>query len=122
MRTLTCAGVAAVQLGVLTGLLAAAPMESAKVVLLGTGTPIPDPTSSGPAVAVLVNDQAYLFDAGPGVVRQAQAAAEKLRLPALDPANLTRLFVTHLHSDHTLGYADVMLTPWLAGRAGPLEV
>ena len=51
--------------------------EPAKVVLLGTGTPIPDPQSSGPAVAVVVNGTAYLFDAGPGVVRRAQAAAEK---------------------------------------------
>lgn len=100
----------------------AAPADRAKVILLGTGTPIPDPTASGPAVAVVVNGQAYLFDAGPGVVRQAQAAAEKFRLAALDATNLTRLFLTHLHSDHTLGYPDVILTPWVVGRAKPLEV
>ncbi|MFL6447979.1 MAG: MBL fold metallo-hydrolase [Bryobacteraceae bacterium] len=96
--------------------------DAAKVILLGTGTPIPDPTASGPAVVVVVNEQAYLFDAGPGVVRQAQAAAEKFRLAALDPTNLTHLFITHLHSDHTLGYPDVMLTPWVVGRLQPLEV
>ena len=90
--------------------------------MLGSGTPIPDPASSGPCVAVVVNGQAYLFDAGPGVVRRAQAAAEKFRIAALDATNLTRLFITHLHSDHTLGYPDLMLTPWVVGRGRPLEV
>lgn len=96
--------------------------ESAKVIILGSGTPIPDPSSSGPCVAVVVNGQAYLFDAGPGVVRQAQAAAEKFGIAALDATHLTRLFITHLHSDHTLGYPDLMLTPWVVGRREPLEV
>ena len=96
--------------------------ESAKVIILGSGTPIPDPSSSGPCVAVVVNGQAYLFDAGPGVVRQAEAAAEKFGISALDATHLTRLFVTHLHSDHTLGYPDLILTPWVVGRHQPLEV
>jgi ribonuclease Z len=96
--------------------------DRAKVIILGSGTPIPDPSASGPCVAVVVNGQAYLFDAGPGVVRRAQAAAEKFGMAALDATNLTRLFVTHLHSDHTLGYPDLMLTPWVVGRRQPLEV
>ena len=96
--------------------------ERARVILLGTGTPIPDPTASGPAVAVVVNGQAYLFDAGAGVVRQAEAAAQKFGIEALNATNLTRLFLTHLHSDHTLGYPDFILTPWVVGRRQPLEV
>jgi ribonuclease BN (tRNA processing enzyme) len=108
------------------GLLAQAPLaasaERARVVMLGTGTPIPDPESSGPCVAVVVNGQAYLFDAGPGVVRRAQAAAEKFRIAALSSTNLTRVFFTHLHSDHTLGYPDLMLSPWVVGRTQALEV
>jgi ribonuclease BN (tRNA processing enzyme) len=96
--------------------------ESAKVIILGSGTPIPDPSSSGPCVAVVFNGQAYLFDAGAGVVRQAQAAAEKFGIEALDATHLTRLFITHLHSDHTLGYPDLILTPWVVGRREPLEV
>jgi ribonuclease Z len=91
---------------VFAGFLALTPPASAadlaKVIILGSGTPIPDPSSSGPSVAVVVNGQAYLFDAGAGVVRRAQAAAEKFGIAALDAANLTRLFFTHLHSDHTL--------------------
>jgi ribonuclease BN (tRNA processing enzyme) len=96
--------------------------DRAKVVLLGTGTPIPDPTGSGPAVAVVVNGQAYLFDAGAGVVRRAEEAALRFGIEALDATNLTRLFLTHLHSDHTLGYPDVILTPWVVGRRLPLDV
>jgi ribonuclease Z len=96
--------------------------EPAKVVLLGTGTPIPDPSSSGPCVAVVVNGQAYLFDAGPGAVRRAEAAADKFGIRALSARGLTRLFFTHLHSDHTLGYPDVIFTPWVVGRRQPLEV
>jgi ribonuclease BN (tRNA processing enzyme) len=98
------------------------PAESASVIILGSGTPIPDAQSSGPAVAVVAGGQAYLFDAGAGVVRRAEEAAERYRMPELLAANLTRLFLTHLHSDHTLGYADVMLTSWVVGRRQPLEV
>lgn len=106
---------------IMTALIAAG-QSSAKVIILGSGTPIPDPSSSGPCVAVVVNGQAYLFDAGVNVVRQAQAAAEKFNLASLDATHLTRLFITHLHSDHTLGYPDLMLTPWVVGRREPLQV
>jgi ribonuclease BN (tRNA processing enzyme) len=100
----------------------AANSETARVVMLGSGTPIPDPRSSGPAVAIVINDQAYLFDAGAGVVRRAEEAAEKHGERALQAPYLDRLFLTHLHSDHTLGYPDVILTPWVVGRTKPLEV
>lgn len=93
-----------------------------QLVMLGTGNPLPDPDRSGPATAVVVDDTAYLFDCGPGVVRRAAAAAKKHGLPALEPAKLHHLFVTHLHSDHTLGYSDLMFTPWVVGRAAELEV
>src|SRR5512141_77636 len=48
-----------------------------QIVMLGTGTPIPDPDRSGPAVAIVVDSIAYLFDAGAGVVRRAAAAGRK---------------------------------------------
>ena len=44
-----------------------------KVAMLGTGTPNPFPERSGPGVAVVVNDEAYLVDFGPGIVRRAAA-------------------------------------------------
>ena len=62
----------------------ASPADTAQVIILGSGTPIPDPASSGPSVAVVINGRAYLFDAGAGVVRRAQAAAEKFGIAALD--------------------------------------
>src|SRR5436309_3207858 len=77
-----------------------------KVVVLGSGTPNADPDRFGPTVAVVVDDRAYLVDAGVGVVRRA-AAAERNGVAALAAKKLTRAFVTHLHSDHTLGLADL---------------
>ncbi|MBI3791759.1 MAG: MBL fold metallo-hydrolase [Gemmatimonadetes bacterium] len=89
--------------------------------MLGTGTPIPDPERAGPAVAIVVDSVAYLFDAGSGVVRRAAAAARD-GIPALSAPRLGTLFLTHLHSDHTLGLNDVLFTPWIQGRTAPLEL
>ncbi len=94
---------------------AGAPETPTLVVMLGTGTPNPDPERSGPAVAVIAGGQPYLVDCGPGMVRRAAAAG-------LEMPTLTRLFITHLHSDHTLGYADLILTPWVLEREESLEV
>jgi ribonuclease Z len=100
------------------------PSQSAqtKVVLLGTGTPGPNPDRSGPATAIVVNDTAYLVDFGPGVVRRANAAVTARGITALQPTRLRVAFVTHLHSDHTVGYPDLIFTPWVIGRTFPLEV
>jgi ribonuclease BN (tRNA processing enzyme) len=93
-----------------------------KLVLLGTGTPVPDPDRSGPATAIVVGDSAYLVDFGPGLVRRAEAAVLERGITALEPSNLKVAFVTHLHSDHTAGYSDLILTGWTSGRSTPLEV
>ena len=95
--------------------------DSTLLVMLGTGTPNPDPERSGPAVAIVAGGRPYLVDCGPGIVRRA-AAANFAGIAALDMPNLTRLFVTHLHSDHTAGFADLILTPWVLEREQPLEV
>jgi ribonuclease BN (tRNA processing enzyme) len=92
------------------------------VVLLGTGTPVPDPERSGPATAIVVDNSAYLVDFGPGVVRRAKAAVLDRHIAALEPGNLKVAFATHLHSDHTAGYSDLIFTGWTAGRHTPLEV
>jgi len=90
-----------------------------QVVVLGTGTPAADPDRFGPAVAIVVNGTAYLVDCGPGVVRR-MAAAEKAGIGALKVTEPTKLFITHLHSDHTLGYPDLIFSPWVLGRSEPL--
>ena len=92
-----------------------------QVVLLGTGTPNADPERSGPSVAIVVNDKPYIVDFGPGVVRRAAAAFRK-GIKGLAVKNLDRAFVTHLHSDHTAGYADLILSPWVLEREAPLRV
>jgi ribonuclease BN (tRNA processing enzyme) len=92
-----------------------------RIVLLGTGTPSPDPDRSGPATAIVVNGTPYLVDFGPGVVRRVAAAQQK-GVAGLSVTNLRVAFVTHLHSDHTAGFPDLILTPWAVGRRAPLEV
>ena len=102
--------------------LADGPLSTTQVVVLGTGTPNADPLRSGPAVAIVVKESSYLFDCGPGIVRRAAAAAEKHGFDALNPPQLQRVFLTHLHSDHTLGCPDLLLSPWVLEREVPLEV
>src|SRR5713101_6267048 len=92
-----------------------------QVVMLGTGTPNPDPAHSGPALAIVIHGAAYLVDAGPGVVRRA-AAAERAGVAALAQPNLRIVFITHLHSDHTLGLPDLIFSPWVLQRRAPLDV
>jgi ribonuclease Z len=96
--------------------------QGTKVVVLGTGTPNADPDRSGPAVAIVVNGASYLVDAGPGIVRRAALAQREDTIAALAPAKLQRVFLTHLHSDHTAGLPDLLLTPWVLERSAPLEV
>lgn len=92
-----------------------------KVVLLGTGTPNPDPERYGPSLAVVINNVPYIVDCGPGVIRRC-AAAEKKGIKGLETSKLNRLFITHLHSDHTTGLADFIFTPAVIGRTESLQV
>jgi ribonuclease BN (tRNA processing enzyme) len=94
-----------------------------QIVMLGTGTPRPDPERSGPATAILANGTPYLIDFGPGVIRRAAAAYQR-GVTALGPGvtDVTTAFLTHLHADHTAGYPDLILTPWIMGRTRPLQV
>ncbi len=96
---------------------APAPPETTTVVLLGTGMPNPDPAAQGPATAITVGSRVFLFDAGAGVVRQLSAAGLHVRAHPI-----TAVFLTHLHSDHTLGLPDVILTTWVMGRKSPLPI
>lgn len=91
--------------------------ETTTVILLGTGMPYPNHKAQGPATAVTTGQRIFLFDAGPGVVRQMEAAGLPVR-----GGPVTALFLTHLHSDHTLGYPDLIFTSWVMGRREPLRV
>jgi ribonuclease BN (tRNA processing enzyme) len=85
-----------------------------QIILLGTGTPYPDPHASGPATAVIVGKRVFLFDAGASVMRQVNAAG----LPLLDQKlRSLRIFI-----QITLGYPDLILTSWIMQRRKPPEV
>lgn len=98
------------------------PISGTQVVLLGTGTPQPYPDRHGPGTAIIVNGTPYIFDAGDGIVRQARKAANKYGIDALKAHNLGHVFLTHLHWDHTIGLADIQMTPWTMGRDKPLKL
>jgi ribonuclease BN (tRNA processing enzyme) len=102
-------------------LMLAAQSSRTTIVMLGTGTPIPDPDRMGPSLAIIVDSVPYIFDAGTGIVRRT-VAATRAGVAGLELASLQRVFLTHLHSDHTLGLADLIFTPWIQGRTAPLEV
>ncbi len=98
--------------------------EITKIVFLGTGTPRPDPASSGNSIAIVVNDVPYIIDFGPGLVRNAASMSSVFggEIAGLQIKKIKHVFLTHLHSDHTAGYTDLILTPWTIGREHPLEV
>lgn len=98
---------------------ALAEVPAIKVVLLGTGRPDPVIDRFGPATLVEAGGQNLLFDAGRG-------ASQRLWQLKIPLGKVHALFLTHLHSDHTVGIPDLWLTSWLptpfGGRNSPLEV
>ena len=95
-----------------------APAAGAQVLtatLLGTGTPRPDPARQGQAILLEAGERRLLFDAGRG-------ALLRLRRIGVGAETLDRVFLTHLHFDHTVGLDDVWLTARLWQRPGPLPV
>jgi len=86
-----------------------------KLMLLGTGGPIPDPSRHGSAAVLEVGDTRLLFDAGRGVVLQLSRAG-------IPVEQIRNVFITHHHYDHIGDLADVVLTGWLQGRRQPLRV
>ena len=95
--------------------------KDVEIVFLGTGTPVSNADRQGPSLAIVANGKAYLVDAGSGVVRQANSAFQR-GIPGLQPHELDIAFLTHLHSDHTLGLPDLILTPWVLDRTKPLRL
>jgi len=95
--------------------------EVTQLVLLGTGTPNAEPGRYGSSVAVVVNGTPYVVDAGAGVVHRANEAF-RMGVQGLAPKNLATLFLTHLHTDHTVGLPDLIYTPWVLEREVPLRI
>ncbi len=95
-----------------------------KLLILGSGTPNPDPERSGSAYAIVANEKSYLIDFGPGVVRRASSFSPSWGgdFESMEVNNLEYAFLTHLHSDHSAGLADLILTPWVLERKNSLKL
>jgi ribonuclease BN (tRNA processing enzyme) len=76
--------------------------QKTEIVMLGTGTPRPQPDVWGPATAIIIGQKVFLVDAGVGVERRLAAANLPIK-------GVTAAFVTLLHSDHVLGLPDLIL-------------
>jgi ribonuclease Z len=91
-------------------------MPAIEVVLLGTGSPIPDPNRAGPSTLVRAGGRTFLVDCGRGVLLRAAAAGAGAN-------QLTATLLTHLHSDHLTDLNDVVATRWITSFApSPLRL
>ena len=85
------------------------------VTLLGTGSPTPSIDRFGPSILVQAGGNDLLFDCGRG-------ASQRLLQLGISFSTVSRLFLTHLHSDHVVGIPDVWLTGWIRARVDPFQV
>ncbi len=96
-------------------------MTQTKFIMLGCGTPNCTPGRSQQSSAVIVDDRAYLIDCGAGTLYRA-AEAYGRGVPGFDLKDLTHIFLTHLHPDHSTGLAAMIIAPWVRDRTVPLHV
>lgn len=88
------------------------------VTLLGTGVPDPRIDRFGSSTLVQAGGLNLVFDAGRG-------AMQRIDQLGIVPADIDHIFLTHFHSDHTIGLPDLWLTPWLppqGRRERPLAI
>lgn len=78
------------------------------VILIGTGSPLADPSRVGPSTAVIAGKRVFIVDSGGGAVR-------KMGEIGLPPAATERVLLTHFHSDHIDGLGELMLQRWAGG-------
>jgi ribonuclease Z len=76
------------------------------VTILGSGSPIPDADRAGPSGLIETAGQKFLVDCGRGVLMRLTAAGASV-------PQLTAVLLTHLHSDHTTDFNDVVTTWWV---------
>jgi ribonuclease Z len=99
-----------------------APPDQLRVVLLGSGVgPLVNLQQFGASTLVEAGGVRLLFDCGRG-------ATIRLTQMGVNTGSISRVFLTHLHSDHVIQIPDLLLTGWLGaggrgnGRLVPLSV
>lgn len=97
-------------------------MSRTQLVLLGTGTPNILPSRYQSSLAIIVDNVPYLVDCGGGAIQRASEAFHNKGIKGLALKNLSKVFLTHLHPDHTTGLADLIIAPWVLDREEPLQV
>ncbi len=91
------------------------PGSETRLLFCGTGSPSRNPARSGPCLALIAGGKLYLFDAGEGAIGR----LHEFEAPVL---RLEKIFLTHLHSDHISGVAEVLHNTWLYGRQHPVAL
>lgn len=88
-----------------------------KITMLGTGAALPDPDRCQTSILItLSNGEHYLLDCGHGATRQMVRAN-------VSPADVSRVFLTHLHHDHIAELPYFLISSWMLNRIGsPLIV
>lgn len=85
----------------------AAAQAPIRVTLLGTFPPFPDPQRFGISTLVEAGNEKLVFDVGRG-------ALIRLWQKRVAASQVSAVFLTHLHSDHTVGLPDIFLSGALA--------
>lgn len=96
-------------------------MTQTKVILLGTGTPALITGRSQSSVAIIVDGRSYVIDCGSGCIERI-VQAKTMGIEELSFPNLTKLFLTHLHPDHTMGLPGLLIAPWVRGRTSVIDI
>ena len=86
-----------------------------RVTILGSGTPRPDINRFSQSILVEAGDEKLLFDSGRG-------ATIRLTQAGVNIGDINKVFLTHLHSDHTLGLPDLIMTGWIYQRSQDLQI
>lgn len=93
-----------------------AQQDGLHVFLCGTGSPLPDPTRSGPCLGIVAGGRAFVIDPGEG-------AARRLMNMGFPAGAIEAVILSHLHSDHIDGLGNILLQAWIVGgRKVPLPV
>ncbi len=86
-----------------------------RAVILGSGGAFPTSRRMLPSTALLREGEIFIFDCGEGT--QLQLARSHLGW-----ARLRAIFITHLHGDHVIGLAGLLMTMSMGERSAPLAI